>query len=281
MTITNKALLLIFINLEWMVGAQSPAWAQPVSGGVVSQVGFDQKLGVRLPLELPFRDDSGRELRLGDLFGRKPVILAPVYYGCPLLCGQLLTGLTRGLKPVSLSAGRDFDIVAFSIDPAETSALAAAKKAAFLERYDRPGTATGWHFLTGDEASIAALASLIGFRYTYNPRTKLYAHAAGVVIVTPDGRVARYFYGIDFPPKELQSELERASAGRVGNPIGRLLLLCYDYDAATGAYTLSIVRLIRVLGTATALTLAGFLLVMFRREAKDRRKNGPAEEPPA
>ena len=223
-------------------------------------VGFDQKLGVRLPLDLRFRDDSGRDLSLGELFGRRPVILAPVYYRCPMLCNQVLNGLTRSLKPLSLDAGKDFDVLAFSIDPAETPELAAKKKAGYLERYDRPGTDSGWHFLTGDAPSIEALTRAIGFRYTYNPETKLYAHAAGIVVVTPDGRAARYFYGIDYPARELQYELERARQGRVGSPIARLLLLCYDYDAATGKYTLSILRLTRILGTATAVAL-GQLLV--------------------
>ncbi len=166
------------------------------------------------------------------------MILAPVYYQCPLLCNQLLNGLTRSLKPLSLDAGKDFDVVAFSIDPEETPELAGKKKAGYLERYDRPGTESGWHFLTGEAASIEALTRAIGFRYTYNPQTKLYAHAAGIVVVTPDGRIARYFFGIDFPARELQAELERARQGQVGSPIARLLLLCYDYDAATGKYTL-------------------------------------------
>jgi protein SCO1/2 len=218
-----------------------------------------------------FRDESGRELPLGDYFGQRPVILAPVYFGCPLLCGQVLAGLARSLKPLSLEAGRDFDVIAFSIDPDEGPAMALAKKTVYLERYDRPGTESGWHFLTSEQASIRALAEKIGFRYTYNPQTKLFTHAAGVVIVTPEGVVSRYFFGIDYPPKELQLELERARAGRVGSRIGKLLLLCYDYDAATGKYTLSILRLIRVLGTATAVSLAGFLFVMFRREGRDRR----------
>jgi protein SCO1/2 len=271
MTIKDQIIIILFIILAWLAPARTPACAQQVTGGALSQVGFDQKLGTQLPLDLRFRDDSGRERRLGDLFRRKPVILAPVYYGCPLLCNQLLAGLVRGLKPVSLDAGKDFDVVAFSIDPEETFALAGPKKAAYLQRYDRPGTESGWHFLTGDQSSIATLAEAIGFRYAYNPGTKLFTHAAGVVIATPAGRVARYFYGIDFPPRELQSELEQARAGRVGNPIGRLLLFCYDYDAATGKYTLSILRLLRVLGTATALTLAGFLAVMIRRETCVRR----------
>jgi protein SCO1/2 len=180
---------------------------------------------------------------------------------------------------VSLGAGKDFDVVAFSIASDETPELAGQKKTAYLKQYGRPGSDSGWHFLTGDEPSITALAEAIGFRYAFNPVTKLYTHAAGVVIVTPDGHIARYFYGIDFPPKELESELRQASAGRIGAPIGRLLLLCYDYDAATGKYTLSILRLIRVLGTATAVALAGFMFVMFRREGRQRRMQVPGQEP--
>lgn len=277
MTRDSRPLQEWLIGIGLIAGMTASARAQETKG-VVSQVGFDQKLGVQLPLELRFQDESGRRVRLGDLFGRRPVILAPVYYRCPMLCNQLMNGLARSLRPVSLDAGKDFDVVAFSINPDESAALAGPKKAAALERYDRPGTEAGWHFLTGDEASIAALARAIGFRYTYNPRTKLYAHAAGVVIATPDGRIARYFYGIDFPPKDLQTELERARTGRVGNPIGRLLLLCYDYDAATGKYTLSILRLLRVLGTTTAVALGGFLLVMFRRESKERDRRMLGEE---
>ncbi len=247
------------------------AHAQPPSSNLTKDVGFDQMLGAKLPLQARFRDESGRELALGELFGRRPVIVAPVYYGCPLLCGQVLTGLARGLKPFALEVGKDFDVVAFSINPDERPALAESKRTAYVERYDRPGTESGWHFLTGEQASITGLCRAIGFRYTQDPRTKLYTHAAGVVVVTRDGVVSRYFFGIDFPPKELERELKQASAGRVGSPIGRLLLFCYDYDQATGKYTLSILRLIRVLGTATAVSLAGFLLVMVRRERRCRR----------
>jgi protein SCO1 len=272
-TIKTATIPILFISIGLSATVATMARAQATLGGVVSQVGFDQRLGAQLPLGLRFHDETGRELPLAEFFGRRPAILAPVYYRCPLLCNQLLNGLTRSLKPVSLGAGTDFDVIAFSINPEETPAVASPKKAAYLEQYDRPGSEEGWHFLTGDQASITALAEAIGFRYTFNPTTKLYAHAAGVVIVTPDGHLARYFYGIDFPPKELESELERAKQGRIGTPIGRLLLLCYDYDAATGRYTLSILRLIRILGTATAVALAGFMLVMFRREGKERRMN--------
>jgi protein SCO1 len=268
MTGARSLILMTVFGLAFAAGFSASVTAQESAGSVVNQVGFDQNLGTQLPLDLRFCDDSGRELTLGDLFGRRPVILAPVYYRCPMLCNQVLNGLTRSLRPLSLDAGQDFEVVAVSINPEETPELAARKKSAYLERYDRPGTESGWHFLTGEEASIAVLTRAIGFRYTYNPQTQLYAHAAGVVVVTPDGRVARYFYGIDFPAKDLQAELERARAGRIGSPIGRLLLFCYDYDAATGKYTLSLLRLTRVLGTATAVALGGFLFVMFRRERK-------------
>ncbi len=240
--------------------------AQSAPQKVTNQVGFDQRLGKQLPLDLMFRSDSGGPLRLGALFKTRPVVLVPVYYRCPLLCNQLLNGLARSLKPVSLDPGKDFEIVAYSIDPQETTELAGQKKAAYLERDGRPGSEGGWHFLTGDAASIEALSRAIGFRYTYNPRTKLYAHAAGVVVATPEGRIARYFYGIDFSPRDLETQIKEAGAGRVGSPIGRLLLLCYDYDAATGRYTLAILRLLRVFGSATALALLAFLVVMFRRE---------------
>ena len=278
MTPKKGILLVVMLGLACLL-PQTDARAQQTVGGVVSQVGFDQKLGIQLPLDLRFHDDTGRDLRLGELLGRRPVILAPVYFRCPLLCNQLLNGLTRSLKPVSLAAGQDFDVIAFSINPAETPDLAGPKKRAYLEQYDRPGSANGWHFLVGDQPAISALTEAIGFRYTFNPQTELYAHAAGVVIVTPEGRVARYFYGIDFPPKELESELTRARAGQIGNPIGRLLLLCYDYDAATGKYTLSIMRLLRVAGTATAVALGAFVCLMFRREAKERRKQIREHEP--
>jgi protein SCO1/2 len=237
---------------------------------LVQRVAFDQNLDAQLPTDLEFRDDTGRAIRVGDLLGGRPLIIAPVYYRCPMLCNQVLNALTRGLKPLSLTAGKDFDVVAVSIDPGETSELAAQKKAAYLERYDRPGSEAGWHFLTGPQSSIEALTRTIGFRYTYNPSTKLYSHAAGIVIVTPEGRVARYFYGIDYAAKELQEVLKRAAVGQVGSPIGRLLLLCYDYDSATGRYTLSILRLLRVFGTGTAVALGTLVFVLVRRERMQR-----------
>ncbi len=271
MTTTRSSRGGFFIVFGIMVSLAAPAHAQAPLGGGVSQVGFDQKLGDKLPLELVFRDDLGNDVPLSKFFGSRPVVLAPVYYRCPLLCNQLLTGLTRSLKPVPLVAGKDFELVAFSINPDETSDVAGPKKRAYIEQYDRPGSEEGWHFLTGDQATISRLAEAIGFRYVFNPANKLYTHAAGIVILTPDGHIARYFYGIDFPPRELENELTTASAGKISSPIARLLLLCYDYDAATGKYTLSILRLMRVAGTATAVALAGLVSFMFRREGLQRR----------
>jgi len=244
-------------------------------GTVVSRIGFDQKLGDRLPLDRRFRDDSGREIALGELFGKRPVIVVPVYFQCPLLCNQTLNALTRALRPLSIDAGKDFDVVAVSIDPTETADLASRKKRAYLDRYDRPGAESGWHFLTGEQASIDAVTGAIGFRYSYNPKTKLYAHAAGIVVATPDGRLSRYYYGIDYPAKDLQAEVKRAGTGKIGTPTSGLMLFCYDYDAATGKYTLSIVRVTRILGVTTVLALGSFLFVMFRRDRVRRRGDVP------
>ena len=261
---TRRAL---FVALTFFVlsGGQNVKAQQPVAG-LVDRVGFDQNLGAALPRDLRFRDEQGNDRPLSDYLGRRPLILALVYYRCPLLCNQVLNGLTRTLRALKASAGSDFDVLAVSINPEETPELAGQKKKAYLERYDRPGAQRGWHFLVGDKSAITALCRVAGFRYSYNPETKLYAHAAGIMVVTPDGRIARYFYGIDYPPRELENELRRAASGQIGSRIGRLLLFCYDYDAATGKYTLSVVRLMQVLGCLTALSLGMFLVVMFRRE---------------
>ena len=240
--------------------------AQGAGGILAGQVGFDQNLGAQVPLDIRFRDDRGQEITLQEYFGRRPVILALVYYRCPLLCNQVLNSLTRTLKVLTPSPGSGFELVAVSIDPQETTELAGRKKAAYLERYGRPGTERGWHFLVGDRGPIDSLCQTVGFRYKYNPQTNLYAHAAGIVVLTPDGRVSRYFYGIDYPAKEVEKEIRRAAAGQIGSPISRLLLFCYDYDAATGKYTLAIVRIMRICGTLTAVSLGTYLLLMFRRE---------------
>lgn len=253
----------------------SPAPNQPVP--LLEKIGFDQNLDVQLPLDLTFHDERGKTVRLGGYFGRKPVILTLVYYNCPMLCGEELKALTRSLKPLTQSIGQEFDVVTLSIDPTEGPDLALAKKAAFVGRYNRPGAEKGWHFLTGDQANIAALAKTVGFRYTYNPETKLYAHAAGLVITTPQGRLARYIYGVDFPPNDLKFALMEASAGKIGSPIAKLLLLCYHYDAAAGKYTLAILGIIRVLGCLTVVALGSYLALMFWRERRGASRAADAD----
>lgn len=275
MRISLTVILLSIVAPAMARGDELRAQQPDNPGTVVSKVGFDQKLGDRLPLDRRFRDDSGRGIALGELFGKRPVIVVPVYYQCPLLCNQTLNALTRSLRPLSIDAGKDFDVVAISIDPSETPELASKKKKAYLDRYDRPGSESGWHFLTGEQASIEAVTGAIGFRYAYNPKTRTYAHAAGIVVATPDGRLSRYYYGIDYPAKDLQAELKRAGTGKIGTPISGLMLFCYDYDAATGKYTLSIVRVTRILGVSTVLALGSFLFVMFRRDRVRRRGDGP------
>lgn len=260
----------------------SPAQEQPepekaTIGSLLDRVGFDQKLDAQLPLDLKFRDELGEPVTLGAYFGKRPVLLAPVYYNCPMLCTQTLNGLARALKPLSLSAGQDFDIVVVSINPNEEPGLAALKKRAYLDRYDREGAENGWHFLTGEQASIDTLTKTIGFRYTYNPKTSQYAHAAGVVLATPKGKVSRYFYGMDFAPRDLQFGLIEASANKIGSPIARALLFCYDYDAASGRYTVAIVRITQVLGVITVFVIAAAVITLLWRE---RRRNAATAMPP-
>ncbi len=256
-------LLILLIALGFAPGLAS---GRDSSGTTLNKVGFDQNLNAQIPLGLTFRDETGRSVTLGDYFGKRPVILALVYYRCPMLCGEELKGLARSLRPLSISVGKDFDIVVVSIDPTETPELASAKKSTFVDRYDRPGSEGGWHFLTGEEPAIAALASTVGFRYTYSPETKLYAHAAGIVVTTPTGRLSRYLYGIDYSPKDLQFALIESSAGKIGTPIARLLLFCYHYDPSTGKYSLAIVGLLQVFGTATALLVGTYVVLSLRRE---------------
>jgi protein SCO1 len=235
------------------------------------EVGFDQNLESQLPLDLSFNDEDGRSVRLGAYFGRKPVVLAFVYYDCPMLCTLVLNALASSLDVLSLEPGRDFEIVTISIDPREQPSLAAAKKAAYLQRYRRPGADAAWHFLTGDQAAIDKAARAAGFRYVWDERLKQFAHPTGVIVLTPDGRVARYLFGIEYGPRDLRFAIVDASAGKVGTKIDAVLLYCYHYDPMTGRYGLVIMRAMRVAGAATVLALAGFVGVMLRREHLARR----------
>jgi protein SCO1/2 len=222
-----------------------------ISDPVVSRVGFEQKLGASLDRSIVLRDEDGQPVRVGDLFKGRSIVLTPVYYECPMLCSMQLNGLVRALKVMRGSAGKEFDVLTFSIDAGETPETARERKARYAREYGRPGAAAGWRFLTGDAESIERLAENIGFRFTRNPATGQIAHASVLVTLTPDGRVAQYFGGIEYDPAELEESLRKASAGKTGSLIDRVLLYCYEYDPSTGRYSLAVLRAARLGGVAT------------------------------
>ena len=240
-----------------------PAAAKP---GLLSKIGIDQRLNEQVPLDLSFVDETGRDVRLREYFGKRPVILALVYYECPMLCTQVLNGVTGALKVLNFNVGKEFDVVAVSINPKEGPGLAAAKKQAYVERYGRPETAAGWHFLTGKEENIRALANAVGFRYEYDEEIKQYAHGAGVELLTPKGVIARYFYGIEYAPRDIRLGIVEASEERIGSPIDSVLLLCYHYDPTTGKYGATAMTMVRIGAVLTMIAFAVFLFVSLRRE---------------
>ena len=233
---------------------------------ILKDIGIDQRLDAPLPLDAPLRDEAGRAVRLGDYFGRRPVVFALVYYNCPMLCTQVLNGLVGALNTISLDAGRDFDVVAVSFDARDKPSDAAAKKDAYLTRYKRPNASEGWHFLTADPHEIERITKAAGFRFKWDESRSQFAHASAVMVATPDGRLARYFYGIEYAPRDLRLGLVDASAGKIGTTVDRLLLFCYHYDAATGRYTPAIESALRVGGVLTLVALGGLIAVLRRRE---------------
>jgi protein SCO1/2 len=235
---------------------------------VLADVRFDQRLDAQLPLDTPFRDEDGNQVTLGTYFGKKPVVLAFVYYECPMLCTQVLNGLTTSLTVLDETVGREFDVVAISFDARETPALASGKKKSHLDRYKRPDSANGWHFLTGPEASIKAVTSAAGFNYTWDEKTQQFAHPSGIVVATPEGKLSRYFFGIEYAPRDVKFALVESSAGRIGNAIDQLLLYCYHYDPATGSYGFVAMGAVRVGGAVTVLALVGFVVMSIRRDMR-------------
>lgn len=238
---------------------------------ILRQVGIDQKLDAQIPLDLVFRDEQGRAVSLREYFGEKPVLLALVYYECPMLCTLILNGLLRSLRALSLTVGKDFTVLTVSFDPREGPELAAAKKRAYVRSYGRPEAEWGWHFLTGEEAAIRRLTEAVGFRYAFDPETGQFAHASGIMVLTPQGRIARYFYGIEYAPRDLRFGLIEAAQGRIGSPVDQILLYCYHYDPKTGKYSLLVMNVLRLAGVATVLALGGFMFVMFRRDRRKKR----------
>ena len=249
-----------------------PGDASSAKPGILGRIGIDQRLNHHVPLDLPFVDEHGRDVKLGDYFGKRPVLLAMVYYECPMLCTQVLNGVTGALKTLNFDVGKEFDVVAVSINPQEGPGLALQKKAAYVERYGRPQTAAGWHFLTGREENIKALAAAVGFRYEYVEDIKQYAHGAGVEVLTPKGVIARYYYGIEYSPRDLRLGIIEAADERIGSPIDAALLLCFHYDPTTGKYGPTALTLVRIGAVLTMVAFGTFLFVSLRRERTSRRQ---------
>jgi protein SCO1 len=259
-------LLISFLAVFAAAQRSAPAVQSPFAG-----IGIDQKLNQRLPLDTLFRDEQGNLVPLGNLFHTRPVLLVPMYYECPMLCSQVLSAMVAGLRPLSIVPGKDFDIVSISFSPADTPADAAKDRELYSHRYStRRGTA-GWHFLTGSNASIHAVMSSLGYHYRYDPVTKTFVHASGIMVLTPDGRIARYLYGVDYEPKDLELSLVEASRGRVGSIADQILLFCYHYDASVGKYTATVLNVLRFSAGLTVLVLAIGLGLFFRFDHRHHR----------
>ena len=245
---------------------------------ILSAVGITQRLNTPLPPALQFRDETGKQVLLGDYFGKKPAILALVYFQCPMLCSEELNGLTGALRMVSLQPGKDFNILVVSIDPSEGPELAAAKKRSYVKRYGKLETADGWHFLTGDQPAIDAITKATGFAYTRIPgpdgKLNQFAHASSIQIITPEGKIAQYYMGVEYSPKDLRLGLVEASSNQIGSPVDNILTYCYHYDPKTNSQSLVIARVVQVAGLLTVMLLGGFMVVMFRRDSKQADKPG-------
>jgi protein SCO1/2 len=239
---------------------------------ILNKVGIAQRLNEQLPLSLTFTDDAGKQVQLASYFGKKPAILALVYYQCPMLCSEELNGLTSALQMVSFVPGNDFSVIVVSIDPTEGTDLAAAKKRTYLKRYGHSETAAGWHFMTGTQANIDAITKAVGFGYVKIPgpdgRLTQFAHASAIQIVTPEGKLAQYYMGVEYSPKDLRLGLVEASANRIGSPVDNILTYCYHYDPQTNKHSLIVARVVQLGGLITVLLLGGFMLAMFRRDAR-------------
>jgi protein SCO1/2 len=270
---THELLVAIAVSASLVSATARGQEVKSPEASLLRQVEFDQNLNAQLPLDIPLRDEDGRDVTLGDYFQKgKPVIVLSVYYECPMLCTLELNALVRNLKILtSMSAGKDFEIVTVSIDPKDTPALARVKKAGYLKRYDRLGAEAGWHFLTGDGPPVKRLAGVAGFRYALDPKSGQYAHPAGLIVATPDGAIARYVYGLEFPVSALRWSLIEASAGRIGSPVDKIVLMCFHYDPSTGKYNFAVMAVVRTLGVLTFVGLASYVLVMLTRDWRRSR----------
>lgn len=256
-------------------GPPQPTPPASTTPKMLENVGIDQRLNEPLPLDATFRDEDGNTVRLGDYFGQKPVIIALVYYSCPQLCNQILNGLTTTLKTLdAFDIGKEFNVLAVSFDPREKPELASKKKETYVKWYDRPTGAAGWHFLTGEPAAIEQITQAVGFHYTFDPATGQFAHASGVMIATPQGKLSRYFFGVEYGARDLRLGLIEASNNQIGSPVDRLILYCFHYDPSTGKYSLAVINLIRLGGVLTIVGMVVLLWVMRRRTATRHRELG-------
>jgi protein SCO1 len=265
---SNKFLVASMLLAAFSSVAAAQTYGLP-SGSVppmLQGIGIDQNLNAQIPLELTFNNETGQTVRLGQYFRQKSVVLALVYYECPGLCDLILNGLTHTMQQVSLNVGSDYEVVTVSFNPQDSWQLAGAKKSNYIERYNRPGAKQGWHFLTGKPDAIKSLADSVGFHYKYDPISKQFAHASAIMILTPEGKIARYFYGIEYKPRDFRLGLVEASANKIGTTADQVMLFCYHWDPMTGKYGVIIAQVTRVLGTATVLALGAFVFIMIRRD---------------
>ena len=271
----NRARAIATVVVLLVSGGIARGQAVPSNIGVSSttmpaqlqNVGFDPQLNAQIPLDFPFVDENGSNVQLRDYFKQKPVVLAFVYYGCPMLCNQVEQGVVGSLRMLSFTPGRDYEVVFVSFDPRESADMAAQKKKSALDHFRRPETASGWHFLTGTKESIDAATKAANFRYSFDTKTNLFAHASGIMLLTPDGRISRYFYGVEYPGRDMRLGLVDASAGKIGTPIDHVLLFCYQYDPSSATYSASILKIIRLGGILTVLCIVGGILIFRRRDA--------------
>jgi protein SCO1/2 len=275
---------MVFLFTTFVFGQSPPGPSSPLYGArpetgkssmglpaALRDVRIEQKLNQQLPLDLIFRDENGQAVKLSQYFGRKPVVLAFVYYDCPMLCTQVLNAMVTSFRVLPFEIGKDYDVVTVSFDPRETNTLATAKKQVYMKYLPsrmRADAESGWHFLTGDQASITQLTDAVGFHYRYDEATKQFAHASGIMLTTPQGRLSRYFYGVDYPARDLRLGLIESSANKIGSPVDQLLLYCYHYDPATGRYGVAIMKVMRIAGVATLLAIAAMILLLKGRNHK-------------
>jgi protein SCO1/2 len=266
----HRTAAILLLAGAFLCSPQRRAQAESALPQILKGVGFDQKLNESIPLDVPFRDETGREVKLADYFDGKPVVLVMAYFRCPMLCTQVLNGLVEGLRETDLAMGKDFRVLTVSFDPSDSPKMAAAKRKNYIRAYGDPEAAADWHFLTGPQASIERLSHAIGFRYAYDATSDQYAHAAGIVVLTPAGRISRYFYDVHYTGRDLRLGLVEASQNHIGTAIDQVLLFCFHYDPTAGRYGAAIINFVRVGGVLTVITLVLFFYGLRRGERRRR-----------